>query len=60
MVADMFAVAAAAVATVINDAPELFEYLGKRRDQLRLEIIAMSGRHVPEEPWGPFPKAPYA
>ena len=60
MVADMFAVASAAVATVIYDAPELFEYLGERRDQLRLEIVAMSGRTVPEEPWRAFPKAPYA
>ncbi len=60
MVADMFAVAAAAVATVIYDAPELFQYLGERRDQLRLETIAMSGRTVPDEPWRAFPKAPYA
>ncbi len=59
MVADMFAVAATAVATVIYEAPDLFEYLGERRDQIRQEIITTRGHAVPQTPWNAFPQAPY-
>lgn len=55
MAADMFVLAGAALATVIYQAGPLFEYLGSRREEIRLEISQRSGEPVPHDPWRPFP-----
>lgn len=55
MASDMFVLAGAAIATVIYDAPDLFEYLGVRRDQIGDEVSARTGQPKIEDPWVPFP-----
>ncbi len=55
MVSDMFAVAGAAIATAIYEAEELFDYLGVRRDQIRDEVSARTGKPKIEDRWIPFP-----
>ena len=55
MASDMFALAGAAIGTVIYDAKDLSVYLGMRRDQIAEEVSVRTGQPKVEDPWVPFP-----
>jgi hypothetical protein len=55
-VADMFALIAASVGTVIHPALELDNYIGARRDELARELVATHGAKESGDPWKSLPK----